>query len=256
MPLRVVPGDTTTALPAPLIAPGSEPDVGDLSLFEAVDVGAAHPDDEEPRGSRRGRTLLIATTAAVVGVVAAAGFATGLFSYEKPTRDGAAPQDVRAAVPDISTGAASGSPSASRSASPSASEASPSPSESASPSPSPSPSASSASPSASPSAEVTRPAPTARASASLAPGKGAGGGQEAPADDVVLRRGDKGPEVGELQQRLHQLYLYNGEADGTFDSEVEDALRNYQWSRGTTTDGLGVYGAATRKALEAETKEP
>ncbi|MER6788205.1 peptidoglycan-binding protein [Streptomyces sp. NPDC000658] len=270
MPLRAVPGDTTvplhtvahggpapdatTALPAPLTAHASEPDAGDLSLFETVDVGAAHPDGEEPRDSRRRRTLLIATAAAAVGVVAAAGFATGLFSYEKPTRDRAVPEDVRAAVPDTSTEPASDSPSASRSASPSPSEASPSPSESASPSPSPS--ASSASPSASPSAEPPRPTPTARASASLAPGNGAAGGQEDPVDAVVLRRGDKGAEVTELQLRLRQLYLYNGQTDGTFSSEVEDAVRNYQWSRGTTSDGLGVYGPATRTALESETKEP
>lgn len=60
----------------------------------------------------------------------------------------------------------------------------------------------------------------------------------------------------ELQLRLRQLYLYNGQADGTFSGEVEDALRNYQWSRGTTSDGLGVYGPATRKALESETNTP
>ncbi|WP_256096339.1 peptidoglycan-binding protein [Streptomyces sp. LUP30] len=269
MPLRPVPGDATvplrtvahggpapdtTAWPAPLGPPASEPEAGDLSLFETVNVGAAHPDGEEPRVSHRRRTLLVATAAAVVGVVAAAGFATGLFSYEKPTRERAAPQDVRAAVPDTSTEAASGSPSASRSASPSAAEASPSPSESASPSPSPS--ASSASPSASPSAEAPSPTPTARASASLAPGKGAEGGPAAPADVVALRRGDKGAEVTELQLRLRQLHLYNGQADGTFSGEVEDAVRNYQWSRATTSDGLGVYGPATRTALESETEEP
>jgi peptidoglycan hydrolase-like protein with peptidoglycan-binding domain len=72
----------------------------------------------------------------------------------------------------------------------------------------------------------------------------------------VLRRGDQGPEVTELQQRLHQLYLYNGEIDGTFSSQVEDALRNYQWSRRVGTDDLGVYDHETRAALEAETSEP
>ncbi|WP_285893896.1 peptidoglycan-binding domain-containing protein, partial [Streptomyces hilarionis] len=270
MPLRAVPGDATvplhtvahggsapdatTVLPAPLTASASAPDAGDLSLFETVDVGAAPPDFEEPRGSRRRRTLLIATAAAAVGVVAAAGFTTGLFSYDKPTRDRAVPEDVRAAVPDTSTESASGSPSSSPSASPSPSEASPSPSESASSSPSPS--ASSAPPSASPSSQAPRPTPSARASASLAPGNGAAGGPADPADVVVLQRGDKGAEVTELQQRLRQLYLYNGQTDGTFGSEVEDAVRNYQWSRGTTSDGLGVYGAATRTALEAETQEP
>lgn len=259
MPLRAVsPGDravdATAPLPVPGAPPTSAPSVGDLNLFETVAVGPAGPQDGEPRGPRRRRALLVATAAAVVGVVAAAGFATGLFSYEKPTRDGAAPEDVRAAVPDTSPPAVSASPSASRSASLSASEAPPSPSESESPSPSAS--RTSASPSPSPSAETSRPAPTAHASGSLAPGNGAAGNQEAPADTVVLRRGDKGPEVTELQLRLGQLFLYDGEADGTFSGEVEDALRNYQWSRGTTGDGLGVYGPATRSRLETETKEP
>ncbi|MFD9429765.1 peptidoglycan-binding protein [Streptomyces sp. NPDC060002] len=258
MPLRTVhptgpAPDMTAALPTPLASSASEPSTTDLSLFEAAVVGVAHPDDEEPHRPRRRRTLLIATTAAVVAVVAAAGFASGLFTYEKPTRDGATPEDVRAAVPDASTSAASASASPSRSASPSASEASPSPSESESPSPSPS--ESSASPSASPSAEAGQATPTARATGSLAPGNGADN-EDDPTDAVVLRRGDTGAEVTELQLRLRQLFLYNGEADGTFTAEVEDALRNYQWSRGTTEDGMGVYGSLTRARLESETTEP
>ncbi|MFI1924280.1 MULTISPECIES: peptidoglycan-binding protein [unclassified Streptomyces] len=258
MPLRTVhpagpAPDMTAALPTPLTSSASEPSTTDLSLFEAADVGAVHPDDEEPHRPRRRRTLLIATTAAVVAVVAAAGFASGLFTYEKPTRDGAAPEDVRAAVPDASTSAASASASPSRSASPSASEASPSPSESESPSPSAS--ESSASPSASPSADAGQATPTARVTGSLAPGNGADDEDDS-GEAVVLRRGDKGAEVTELQLRLRQLFLYNGEADGTFTGEVEDALRNYQWSRGTTEDGLGTYGAQTRTRLESETTEP
>lgn len=258
MPLRtVLPAgpapDMTAALPTPLASSASEPSTTDLSLFEAADIGAVHPDDEEPHRPRRRRTLLIATTAAVVAVVAAAGFASGLFTYEKPTRDGAAPEDVRAAVPDASTSAASASASPSRSASPSASEASPSPSESESPSPSAS--ESSASPSASPSADAGQATPTARVTGSLAPGNGADDEDDS-GEAVVLRRGDKGAEVTELQLRLRQLFLYNGEADGTFTGEVEDALRNYQWSRGTTEDGLGTYGAQTRTRLESETTEP
>ncbi|WP_307163055.1 peptidoglycan-binding domain-containing protein [Streptomyces rishiriensis] len=262
MPLRAVhpagpPPDTTAdmtaALPTPLASSASEPSTTDLSLFEAADVDAVHPYDEEPHRPGRRRALLIATTAAVVAVVAAAGFASGLFSYEKPTRDGAAPQDVRAAVPDASTRAASASASPSRSASPSASEASPSPSESERPSPSAS--ESSASPSASASADAGQATPTARVTGSLAPGNGADG-DDGSTEAVVLRRGDKGAEVTELQLRLRQLYLYNGEADGTFTGEVEDALRNYQWSRGTTGDGMGVYGALTRARLESETTEP
>ncbi|MBK3637474.1 peptidoglycan-binding protein [Streptomyces sp. MBT97] len=261
MPLRAVDPsagpapDATTALPTPLAPSFSEPSTTDLSLFEAADVGAVGPGGEEPHRPRRRRALLVASTAAVVAVVAAAGFASGLFSYEKPTRDGAAPEDVRAAVPEVSTSAPSVSASASRSASPSASEASPSPSESESPSPSAS--ESSASPSASPSEQAGQTAtPTARVTGSLAPGNGADNLPDDSPEVVVLRRGDKGAEVTELQLRLRQLFLYNGEANGTFTGETEDALRNYQWSRGTTGDGLGVYGQLTRTRLEAETTEP
>jgi peptidoglycan hydrolase-like protein with peptidoglycan-binding domain len=62
--------------------------------------------------------------------------------------------------------------------------------------------------------------------------------------------------VTELQLRLRQLYLYNDDANGVFTSRVEEALRNYQWSRGIRDDELGVYGPATRTKLESETKEP
>ncbi|WP_329216788.1 peptidoglycan-binding protein [Streptomyces sp. NBC_01485] len=263
MPLQAVPADATAALPTPFAPPVSAPSTTDLRLFEAADVGPArlgpaHLDDEEPRRPRRRRrALLVASSAAVVAVVAAAGFASGLFSYEKPTRDGAAPKDVRAAVPDTSTSSpASASPSVSRSASPSASDASPSPSESASPSPSAS--EESALPSTSPSATASETAPTVRATGSLGPPENGAdkNGNGGSADGTVLRRGDTGAEVIELQLRLGQLSLYTGEVDGTFSGEVEEALRDYQSSKGTTADGPGVYGALTRAILESETKEP
>ncbi|MCF4138114.1 peptidoglycan-binding protein [Streptomyces sp. Tue 6430] len=60
----------------------------------------------------------------------------------------------------------------------------------------------------------------------------------------------------ELELRLRQVYLYNDDANGVFNGRVEDALRNYQWSRGVRDDELGTYGAATRARLESETKEP
>jgi peptidoglycan hydrolase-like protein with peptidoglycan-binding domain len=72
----------------------------------------------------------------------------------------------------------------------------------------------------------------------------------------VLRTGDQGPAVKELQLRLGQLLLYTGEADGVYGKQVEDAVRNYQWSRGITADEPGVYGEATRTHLEAETSQP
>ncbi|MFD5268636.1 peptidoglycan-binding protein [Streptomyces sp. NPDC058335] len=252
MTLRAVAPSGTAPVPTPLAPSGSTPSDTDLSLFEAHgDSGSGPYDDgEAPRGRRR-RTLLIASTGAAVAVIAAAGFASGMFSYETPSRDQAAPEEVRAAVPDTSTSAPPESPSASRSASPSASSASPSPSESASPSPSAT--ESSASPSPSRTTEPSPSAPTTPTTGSLAPGNGAEGGS---GEVTVLRRGDRGPEVTELQLRLRQLYLFNDEANGVFGNRVEEALRNYQWSRGIQGDELGEYGAATRTSLESETKEP
>ncbi|MFJ9720510.1 peptidoglycan-binding protein [Streptomyces sp. NPDC101213] len=252
MPLRAVPPSAAAPVPTPLAPSGSAPSDTDLSLFEAGrEAGDGPYDDGAPRGRRR-RTLLVASAGAAVVVIAAAGFASGMFSYEPPTRDQAAPEGVRAAVPDASTSAPpAASPSASRSASPSASSASPSPSESASASPSPTESSASPSPSrtAGPS-----PSPSAsQATPSLAPGDGADGDS---GEAAVLRRGDRGPEVTELQLRLRQVYLYNDDATGVFNGRVEDALRTYQWSRGVQDDELGTYGAATRARLESETKEP
>ncbi|WP_240554340.1 peptidoglycan-binding domain-containing protein, partial [Streptomyces niveiscabiei] len=73
---------------------------------------------------------------------------------------------------------------------------------------------------------------------------------------AVLRRGDTGPEVRELQLRLKELSLYGEDADGVFDEQVENALKTYQASRDITGDEPGIYGAATRERLENETKEP
>ncbi|MCW7945862.1 peptidoglycan-binding membrane protein [Streptomyces hygroscopicus] len=72
----------------------------------------------------------------------------------------------------------------------------------------------------------------------------------------VLRPGDQGPEVTELQLRLNQLNLYTGPANGTYDGVTENAVGNYQLARGITQDEPGVYGAATRTRLESETRRP
>ncbi|WP_309141697.1 peptidoglycan-binding protein [Streptomyces griseicoloratus] len=256
--------EATSVLPTPLAPPAGAPSDHDLRLFETAAAPAGSgPDDTpagpEPRGRRRG--MLLGVAGAVVMVLGAAGYASGLFSYEAPSRDGALPDEVRASVPDPSTGAASQSPAPSTtatrpaSASPSASVSA---SASASPSPSPSPSASSASPTRT----SSRPAePTPSASSTPAGDtatesrdddhdhdQGGGGGG--------LRRGDRGPEVTELQQRLQQLYLYTGDANGVYNRQVEDAVRTYQWARGIRSDELGVYGPDTRRMLETETREP
>ncbi|MGJ7018548.1 peptidoglycan-binding domain-containing protein [Streptomyces griseorubens] len=251
--------DRTSVLPTPLAPGTARPNADDLGLFDdatrplrAVSAGAAAPRPEAaaPRNRRR-RGALIAASGAVVAVLGAAGWASGLFSYETPSRDTAAPDDVRASVPDVSSEPSSsepssGAPSASPDASASTSE---SPSASASASESPSPSASSSAPSASATAEpsVTPSAGGASSAPAVAPEP------EEPVDTApVLRRGDRGPEVVELQQRLRMVWLYQGDADGRYSHRVEEAVRHYQWSRGIREE-LGVYGPQTRSRLESET---
>ncbi|MFJ4279429.1 peptidoglycan-binding protein [Streptomyces massasporeus] len=268
MPLRPVGPDATTVLPAasagsalptPPAPAAAEPSVTDLRMFDGAaeaDRGAAEaggPGARRP--GRRRRNLLVAAAGACVAVVAAAGYASGLFSYESPTRDTALPDDIRASVPDApSTSSASTPPQGSASAAPAAPAAPPpSPSRSGSPSASPSPSAPSApaSPSQSPSPSAPQPSGSATGQEQAPPDNG-----RQKAGPTVLRLGDRGAEVTELQLRLRQLYLYDDDTDGTFDDRLAEAVRTYQWSRGVQTDELGVYDRQTREKLESETREP
>ncbi|MFJ8002957.1 peptidoglycan-binding domain-containing protein [Streptomyces fagopyri] len=250
MRLGRVPADDTVALfrvGHGMPAPGAGAGAGaEADVDTDRGAGAGRP--------RRGRRTALLAAAGVVVAVAAAGFVSGLFSYDAPARDGALPDEVRASVPDPSPTSASASASAPRS-SRSAVAAAPS-----STGPSPSASASTASASPSPSASPSRsagPSQSPRSPATTAP---AAPGQETSPPNgqlsATLRRGDRGPEVTELQLRLRQLFLYNGKADGTYSRQVEDAVRRYQWARGIRSDEQGVYGTATRASLESETREP
>ncbi|MFD7243553.1 peptidoglycan-binding protein [Streptomyces massasporeus] len=268
LPLRPVDPDATavlpaasatSALPTPLAPAAAEPSVTDLRMFDGTagaDRGAAEADGPGARRpGRRRRNLLVAAAGACVAVVAAAGYASGLFSYESPSRDTALPDDIRASVPDApSSSEASTPPRGSASAAPPAPAAPPpSPSRSGSPSASPSPSAPSASarPSQSPSPSAPQPSGSATGPEQAPPDNG-----RQKAGPTVLRLGDRGSEVTELQLRLRQLYLYNDDADGTFDDRLAEAVRTYQWSRGVQTDELGVYDRQTREKLESETRKP
>ncbi|MFF3873505.1 peptidoglycan-binding protein [Streptomyces sp. NPDC001978] len=243
MALRAVPAD---ALSAPMAPSASEPATTDLNLFEH---DGAEPYDGGPEGAagrprrRSRRPLLLSVAGVAVAGLAAAGFASGMLSYETPTRDGAAPQELRQSVPDATTDAASAPASATHaSAAPAPASAGP-----ASSSPTPSTTGPSASPSPTAS-RSTQPTQTASLTSTTAVAP------SAPAP--VLRRGDQGPDVKELQIRLAQVNLFFGNANGNYDNRTENAVRSYQWSRGVTADELGVYGAATRASLESETSEP
>ncbi|MGY1455117.1 peptidoglycan-binding domain-containing protein [Streptomyces sp. SS8] len=71
----------------------------------------------------------------------------------------------------------------------------------------------------------------------------------------MLREGDGGPEVEELQRRLRQIPgIYpDGEVDGRYDAEVTEAVARYQQWYGIRGDEQGVYGDDTRRDLEART---
>ncbi|MYW33776.1 peptidoglycan-binding domain-containing protein, partial [Streptomyces sp. SID2119] len=211
----------------------------------------AVPDPVQPR--RRRPFAALAVGAAVAAVVGTAAFAGGLFD-----RDGSQEE----ALPEATTSApdtADEPAAASVAPSPSPSAA---PSRTASASPTPSASSASPSPSASPS-ESSEPSPTASAPATPSPGApSASATRDAPPPSAAppaqlapssLRRGDQGPQVAVLQNRLAEVWLYHGDADGNFNDRVENAVRVYQSYKAIQGDPAGVYGPETRRALEAET---
>ncbi|MCI3270022.1 peptidoglycan-binding domain-containing protein [Streptomyces cylindrosporus] len=239
MPLRAITGSAPP-----------EPSTQDLRLFEPGEGSHGRAGNDEPGGGpriRRRRTVLLGAGGALVAVVAAAGLASGLFSYETPARDTALPDDVRASVPDTSPSEPSASPSGNRASAPpppvshtpsATASASASPSQSASPSPSTSPT-------------PTQPPPTVTATGTVTATDN--DRQTAP---PVLRRGDSGDEVRELELRLTQLGLYTRKASGHYNEGVEDAVTRYQQARGIQVEEYGVYDLETRAHLESETTEP
>ncbi|MFE0253222.1 peptidoglycan-binding domain-containing protein [Streptomyces sp. NPDC059010] len=227
------------------------PSAQDLILFEPE--AAAYDDDSDapPAGTtarRHRRTVLLGVGGGLVAVVAAAGLASGVFTYEAPSRDKALPREVRPRVPAPSTSEASEQPSPTGGAAqPAPPAAPPSPTESASPSPS----RSSASPTSSPSTAPTTTPTTPEATASQEESDAAR--ETTPA---TLSRGDRGPEVTELELRLTQLGLYTREAKGSYNEGVEDAVARYQWARGIQREEYGEYDPETREHLESETTDP
>ncbi|SNX65879.1 putative peptidoglycan binding protein [Streptomyces sp. TLI_55] len=230
--LTGVAGELTS--PATTIEPDRAPD-------RAPDVEPADP----ARRRRRRRTLMAAGLGATGVVVLTGCLVGGLFWYDSPERDDSLSGGVRAGLPDEQ-------PSATAPLSPSASPSATStqPSASATVSAGASDSVDPATPTGS-----TAPTRTASGAAPTATGGAAtpsSSGGQAP----VLRPGDKGPEVTELQLRLSQVGFYSGDADGTYNSQVESAVRGYQFTRVVVDDEPGVYGPETRADLESETSEP
>lgn len=84
-------------------------------------------------------------------------------------------------------------------------------------------------------------------SAPGSPGAGAIGG--------VLRQGDTGPAVSELQARLLRIpdVYADGAVDGRFDGRLAAAVARFQVWYGVRGDESGEYGDATRRDLESRT---
>jgi len=237
-----------TASPGAGAHPGAGPTTGTGPDFSTP---PAAPDPVQPR--RRRPFAALAVGAAVAAVVGTAAFAGGLFDRDGSQKE--ALPEATTSAPDTADepAAASVAPSPSPSAAPSrTASASPTPSaSSASPSPSASPSESAEpSPTASAPATPTPGAPSASATGDAPPPSAAPPAELAPSS---LRRGDRGPQVAVLQNRLAEVWLYHGDADGNFSERVENAVRVYQSYKAIQGDPAGVYGPETRRALEAET---
>ncbi|WP_338899757.1 peptidoglycan-binding domain-containing protein [Streptomyces sp. TG1A-60] len=207
-------------------------------------AGGRSPLGSAPAGPRRRRRAALAAGvgAAAAAVLVTGGVIGGLFSYEAPSRDGSAPGDVRAGLPEAAPDATPSS-----SATPSGPASSPPPSGAASTFPAITPT-------------ETGPTPTDPTTPTRTPSNSGTTGTAAPAppdaQPPVLSLGDTGPEVTELQLRLRQTNLYNGPVDGHYDRDVERAVRGYQLTRVVLADEPGVYGEATRTSLESETSKP
>ncbi|MGW1321331.1 peptidoglycan-binding domain-containing protein [Streptomyces antibioticus] len=100
--------------------------------------------------------------------------------------------------------------------------------------------------------EAAAPAPAAPSPAATAPSPGTG---TDPDGAGILREGDSGPEVTDLQQRLLRIpNVYDGGGtDGRYDTVLTEAVARFQLWYGIRGDEDGVYGDDTREALEART---
>ena len=63
----------------------------------------------------------------------------------------------------------------------------------------------------------------------------------------LVRRGDAGPQIAELQKRLTDLGYYNASISGTLDQATEEAVTRFQRDNGLPADG--IVGTATETAL-------
>ncbi|KAA0546100.1 N-acetylmuramoyl-L-alanine amidase [Bacillus sp. BGMRC 2118] len=70
----------------------------------------------------------------------------------------------------------------------------------------------------------------------------------------VLRRGDRGEEVKQLQRALKQINFDPGQIDGIYGNNTEDAVRRFQSMYAALADD-GIYGPNTRRFIQLELED-
>ncbi|MFS7876539.1 peptidoglycan-binding protein [Streptomyces asiaticus] len=233
---------------------GDEGDEGDAT-------DAPGPGPGRHRKSKRKVVAAVLAGAAAVAVAGSLAIGTGLLGDHKEDgssgggtgdhtlADSTVSPPAEEELPAEGPGASSGSPSSSTTPRPSASgsaRASATPKSEGGPSGSARPSES-----ASATGSPTKPGPSASDAPTSAPSD-----TPEPPGPPVLREGDSGPEVVELQKRLTQLLQYIGVADGKYDEGLRRIVSSYQDQHDITGDPDGVYGENTRRDLESRTDEP
>ncbi|WP_431046033.1 peptidoglycan-binding domain-containing protein [Streptomyces sp. P1-3] len=241
----------------PLVgAAGAGPAAADLDLFaagpDAPGLESYGPVEPRPgalgRAARRRRAPRSRRASVVVGAVVATAAAAGLVSLAVSLFSGSERTDR--AVPDgdsltprlvLPTHLPSSDASLARPTGPSTGSPSvKSPSRRATSAP----------------AAAPEPAPSPSASPGVGPARQSAAATRAPDGGPVLKPGSRGPEVVELQERLAQVGLYDESADGRYDGGVRYAVLRYQQGYRVEGDEEGVYGAGTRRSLEARTTRP
>ncbi|WP_413100996.1 peptidoglycan-binding domain-containing protein [Streptomyces sp. Inha503] len=226
-----------------------------------TDAAGNTPGPGRHRKSKRKVVGAVLAGAAAVAVAGSLVIGTGLLggdhkedgsgggASDRTLADSTVSPPAEEELPTEGPGTSSGSPSSSATPHPSASgsaRAGAAPSHGGGPSGSARPSAS-----ASATDSATKPGPSASGAPTSTPSD-----TPEPPGPPVLREGDSGPEVVELQKRLTQLLQYIGVADGKYDGGLRRIVSSYQDQHDITGDPDGVYGENTRRDLESRTDEP
>ena len=182
-----------------------------------------------------GRTASTRTVSAAAALTAAGVLLAGCGSWVpgRGTPEAAGAATTAQAAPSTPTGSAQPTPSPTPTQTPSVTET--------------------PSPTVTPSPAVTTPAPTTKPSSKPTPTPTSSPKPKPkPKPKTNFVRGDSGPKVLALQQRLTELGYWLGTPDGSFGSLTQQAVWALQKSAGLRRDG--VVGPKTLKALEAGTR--